>query len=57
MVLWATLFQLSNGVIMLLDRAPLEKAALHQFSGVLLLSAAITTLAYTRMPFYALKLV
>ena len=50
MVLHASLFQIANGVIMLLDEAPLGKAAFHQATGVVLLSSIIYLMAITRTP-------
>lgn len=50
MVLHATLFQLMNGIVMLLDDAPLGKAAFHQGTGVILVSAVLHLMVATRAP-------
>ena len=55
MVMHATLFQVFNGVVMLLDGAPLGKAAMHQAFGVVLLSSVIHLLVITRLPLLAIR--
>jgi heme A synthase len=55
MVLHATIFQLMNGVIMLLDDAPLAKASFHQMTGVMLLSCVIYLMTMTRTPMVLLR--
>lgn len=50
MLMHATIFQVMNGIVMLLDEAPLGKAALHQMSGVLVLTSVVHLLVITRTP-------
>lgn len=50
MLLHAVIFQLMNGIVMLLDEAPVGKAALHQATGVLVLTSVINLLVLSRTP-------